>query len=159
MQACFSCTSYGFLKEKRGVFVTLTKSDQLRGCIGYVEGHKPLQIAIEEMSLAAAFDDPRFSPIEEDEMNEVKIEISVLSPLETITDPSQIEIGKHGIIIEKDLMRGLLLPQVATEYNWDVETFLRETCQKASLPTDAWQDDSTIIQIFSADIFSETDFF
>jgi len=146
------------LKEKRGVFVTLTISDQLRGCIGYVEGHKPLQIAVEEMALAAAFDDPRFPPLEKDEMKEVKIEISVLSPLETITDPSHIEIGKHGIIIEKDQMRGLLLPQVATEYKWDVQTFLRETCQKASLPTDAWQDESTRIQIFSADIFSETEF-
>lgn len=147
------------LEEKRGVFVTITKSDELRGCIGYVEGHRPLQIAVEEMSLAAAFDDPRFPPIEEEETKEIEIEISVLSPLETISDPDQIEIGKHGIIIEKGLMRGLLLPQVATEYDWDVKTFLKQTCLKAGLPENTWQDDGTIIRIFSADIFSESDFF
>jgi len=147
------------LKEQRGVFVTLNKSHQLRGCIGYVEGIKPLQIAVEEMSLSAAFDDPRFPPVEKEEVKEIEIEVSVLSPLETITDPNQIEIGKHGIIIEQGLMRGLLLPQVATEYEWDVDTFLEQTCQKAGLPKDAWQDKSTIIQIFSAEIFSEADFF
>jgi AmmeMemoRadiSam system protein A len=146
------------LKEQCGVFVTLNKSHQLRGCIGYVEGHKPLQIAVEEMSLAAAFDDPRFSPVEKREIKEIEIEISVLSPLEIITDAYQIEIGRHGIIIEQGLMRGLLLPQVAIEYNWDVQTFLEQTCQKAGLPMDAWQDDSTTIQIFSAEIFSEADF-
>ncbi len=147
------------LKEQRGVFVTITKSNQLRGCIGYVEGIKPLFIAVEEMALAAAFDDPRFPPLEDEEVEEIEIEISVLSPLETVSDPSQIEIGKHGIIIEQGLMRGLLLPQVATEYNWDMQTFLEQTCQKAGLPRDAWQDDSTNIKIFSADIFSEKDFF
>jgi AmmeMemoRadiSam system protein A len=146
------------LKEQRGVFVTLTKSQKLRGCIGYVEGHKPLQIAVEEMSQAAAFDDPRFPTLEEEEIKDIEIEISVLSPLETIIDHNQIEIGKHGVVIEKGLSLGLLLPQVATEYEWDVETFLEQTCQKAGLPKDAWQDDSTKIQIFSAEIFSEMDF-
>jgi AmmeMemoRadiSam system protein A len=145
------------LKEKRGVFVTLNKSHQLRGCIGYIEGLKPLQIAVEDMALAAAFDDPRFPPIEKKEINEIEIEISVLSPLETITDPNLIEIGRHGMIIEQGLMRGLLLPQVATEYNWDVQTFLEQTCQKAGLPKDAWQDTATKIQIFSAEIFSESE--
>jgi len=147
------------LKEQRGVFVTITKSNQLRGCIGYVEGIKPLYLAVEEMALAAAFDDPRFPPLDEEEVEEIEIEISVLSPLETISDPNQIEVGKHGIIIEQGLMRGLLLPQVATEYNWDLQTFLEQTCQKAGLPTDAWLDESTTIQIFSAEIFSEKDFF
>jgi AmmeMemoRadiSam system protein A len=154
-EAYFSST----LKEQRGVFVTLNKSHQLRGCIGYIEGLKPLQIAVEEMSLAAAFDDPRFPPVEKEEVKEIEIEISVLSPLEVINDPNQIEIGKHGLIIEKGMMRGLLLPQVATEYDWDVETFLSQTCQKAGLPNDAWHDESTVIQIFSAEIFSESDFF
>jgi AmmeMemoRadiSam system protein A len=146
------------LQEQRGVFVTLTKSKQLRGCIGYVEGIKPLHIAVEEMAIAAAFDDPRFPPLEEEEVEKIEIEISVLSTLETISDPGHIEIGKHGIIIEQGLMRGLLLPQVAIEYDWDVQTFLEQTCQKAGLPSDAWQDASTTIQIFSADIFSERDF-
>jgi AmmeMemoRadiSam system protein A len=153
-EAYFSST----LKEKRGVFVTLNKSDQLRGCIGYIEGLKPLQIAVEEMSLAAAFEDPRFPPVENEELNEIEIEISILSPLKIIADPNQIEIGKHGLIIEKGMMRGLLLPQVATEYQWDVETFLAQTCQKAGLSKNAWHDESTIIQIFSAEIFSEADF-
>ena len=146
------------LKQHAGLFVTLNKSDQLRGCIGYVEGIKPLQIAVEEMSIAAAFEDPRFPPIGKDEVKEIEIEISVLSPLETILDAGQIEIGKHGIIIEQGLMRGLLLPQVATDYDWGVQTFLEHTCQKAGLPADAWKEESTQIQIFSADIFSEADF-
>jgi AmmeMemoRadiSam system protein A len=153
-EAYFSPT----LKEQRGVFVTLNKSHQLRGCIGYIEGLKPLQIAVEDMALAAAFDDPRFPSIEKKEVKEIEIEISILSPLETITDPNQIEIGRHGIIIEQGLMRGLLLPQVATEYDWDVHTFLEQTCQKAGLPKDAWQDTATTIQIFSAEIFSESEF-
>ena len=147
------------LKEKRGVFVTLTKSQQLRGCIGYVEGIKPLQIAVEEMSLAASFDDPRFPPVKKEEVDELEIEISVLSALKTITDPDEIEIGRHGLIIEQGFMRGLLLPQVATEYNWDVQTFLEQTCHKAGLPSEAWKDESTTIQIFSADIFSESEIF
>ncbi len=110
------------------------------------------------MSIAAAFEDPRFPSVKKDEIEDIEIEISVLSPLETISDTSQIEIGRHGIIIEKGLMRGLLLPQVATDYNWDVQTFLEQTCQKAGLPADAWRDESTKIQIFSAEIFSEANF-
>jgi AmmeMemoRadiSam system protein A len=152
--AYFSST----LKENRGVFVTLQKSGQLRGCIGYVEGLKPLQIAVGEMALAAAFDDPRFPPVDKEELNEIEIEISVLSRLETITGSDQIEIGRHGLIIEQGLMRGLLLPQVATEYNWDVQTFLEQTCQKAGLPKNAWQDESTTIKIFFAEIFSDSNF-
>ena len=145
------------LKLQTGLFVTLNKSHQLRGCIGYVEGIKPLQKAVVEMSIAAAFEDPRFPPVEKDEIKSIEIEISVLSPLETISDTSQIEIGTHGIIIEQGLMRGLLLPQVATDYDWDTQTFLEQTCQKAGLPADAWKEESTTIQIFSADIFSEAD--
>lgn len=146
------------LKLPTGLFVTLYKSQQLRGCIGYVEGIKPLQNAVAEMSVSAAFEDPRFPPVDKDEVKDIVIEISVLSPLETISDTTEIEIGKHGLIIEKGFMRGLLLPQVATEYDWDVLTFLEQTCQKAGLPTDAWKDKETKIQIFSAEIFSEADF-
>jgi AmmeMemoRadiSam system protein A len=147
------------LKLKTGLFVTLRKSHQLRGCIGYVEGIKPLQKAVAEMSVAAAFEDPRFPSVNKDEVENIEIEISVLSPLETISDTTQIEIGKHGLIIEQGLMRGLLLPQVAIEYDWDVLTFLEQTCQKAGLSADAWKDESTKIQIFSAEIFSEADFY
>jgi AmmeMemoRadiSam system protein A len=146
------------LKLKTGLFVTLNKFQQLRGCIGYTEGIKPLQRAMEAMSIAAAFEDPRFPPVEKDEIEDLDIEISILSPLQTISDTKQIEIGTHGIILEQGLMRGLLLPQVATNYNWDVQTFLEQTCLKAGLPADAWREESTQIQIFSADIFSDSDF-
>jgi AmmeMemoRadiSam system protein A len=146
------------LKQKTGLFVTLKKFQKLRGCIGYVEGIKSLQRAAEEMAIAAAFEDPRFPPVSKDEIKDLEIEISVLSPLQKIADTNQIEIGKHGIIIEQNLMRGLLLPQVATEYNWDVQTFLEQTCLKAGLPADAWREKSTTIKIFSTDIFSDSDF-
>jgi len=146
------------LEQKAGLFVTISKFHQLRGCIGYVEGLKPLQKAVIEMSIAAAFEDPRFPPLDKNEINDIEIEISVLSPLETILDTTQIEVGTHGLIIEQGLMRGLLLPQVATEYDWDVLTFLEQTCQKAGLLANAWKDESTKIQIFSAEIFAEADF-
>jgi len=108
------------------------------------------------MSNSAAFEDPRFPPVEKKEVKEIDIEISVLSPLQTISNIENIQIGKHGLIIEKGYNRGLLLPQVAVEYNWDKEEFLEHTCKKAGLPRGAWEDPSTKIQIFSAEIFSET---
>jgi AmmeMemoRadiSam system protein B/AmmeMemoRadiSam system protein A len=141
------------LKENRGAFVTINKRGQLRGCIGYIEGHGPLYKTIEEMAQAAAFRDPRFSPVTERELPDLEIEISVLTPLRRITDVNEIEVGKHGIYIKKEWYSGLLLPQVATEYGWDRKTFLDHTCQKAGLPTTAWKDKNTEIYIFSADIF------
>ena len=141
------------LKENRGAFVTINKKGQLRGCIGYIEGHGPLYKTIEEMAEAAAFRDPRFSPVREKELPELGIEISVLTPLKRITDVNEIEVGKHGIYIKKGWYSGLLLPQVATEYRWDRQTFLEHTCQKAGLPSNAWKDKNAEIYIFSADIF------
>ncbi|MEW6375687.1 MAG: AmmeMemoRadiSam system protein B [Thermodesulfobacteriota bacterium] len=141
------------LKENRGAFVTIHKKGQLRGCIGYIEGHGPLHKTIEEMAEAAAFRDPRFNPVKEKELSELELEISVLTPLKKITDINEIEVGKHGIYIKKGWSSGLLLPQVATEYGWDRQTFLEHTCQKAGLPSNAWKDKSTEIYIFSADIF------
>jgi AmmeMemoRadiSam system protein B/AmmeMemoRadiSam system protein A len=141
------------LKENRGAFVTIHKRGQLRGCIGYIEGHGPLYKTIEEMAEAAAFRDPRFSPLKEKELPEIDIEISVLTPLRKITDVNEIEVGKHGIYIKQGWYSGLLLPQVATEYRWDRETFLEHTCQKAGLPSKAWKERDTEIYIFSADIF------
>ena len=143
------------LKEKYGVFVTLHIGDQLRGCIGYVVGVEPLQSAVREMAKSAAFNDPRFPPLDKDEVADLKIEISVLSPLKQIEDINEIQVGFHGIVIEKGIHKGLLLPQVATEYNWDVETFLGHTCMKAGLSSDDWKSKNTKIQIFSAEIFSE----
>jgi len=141
------------LKENRGAFVTIQKKGQLRGCIGYIEGRGPLYQTVEEMAEAAAFRDPRFTPVTEKELADLNIEISVLTPLKKITDVNEIEVGKHGIYIKKGWNSGLLLPQVATEYGWDRQTFLEHTCLKAGLPTNAWKDKNTEIYIFSADIF------
>jgi AmmeMemoRadiSam system protein A len=141
------------LKENRGAFVTLQKKGQLRGCIGYIEGHGPLHYTIKEMAEAAAFRDPRFSPVKEKELPELDIEISVLTPLQRVKDVNEIHVGTHGIYIKKGWLSGLLLPQVATEYGWDRQTFLEHTCQKAGLPSTAWKEKDTEIYIFSADIF------
>jgi AmmeMemoRadiSam system protein B/AmmeMemoRadiSam system protein A len=141
------------LNELRGAFVTITKKGSLRGCIGHIKGVKPLYKSVEEMAAAAAFQDPRFPPVTKKELKDLDIEISVLTPFEQITDVSKIEVGKHGLYIERGFYSGLLLPQVATEYGWDRDTFLEHTCRKAGLPPDAWKEKDIKIYIFSADIF------
>lgn len=146
------------LSNKLGVFVTLHKDNDLRGCIGYVEGVKPLQDAVIDMAKSAAFNDPRFAPVSADEVDDLEIEISVLSPLTEIERIDEIEIGKHGLVVEQGFFKGLLLPQVATENNWNREDLVKNTCRKAGLSTDAWKDDDTRMLIFSAEIFSEKDF-
>jgi AmmeMemoRadiSam system protein B/AmmeMemoRadiSam system protein A len=143
----------GRLTELRGAFVTITKRGALRGCIGHIRALLPLYKTIEEMAAAAAFEDPRFPPITKNELKDLEIEISVLTPFKQITDVQEIEVGTHGIYMEKGYYSGLLLPQVATEYRWDRDTFLEHTCRKAGLPPDAWKDRDTRIYIFSADIF------
>lgn len=142
-------------REKRGAFVTLKKNARLRGCIGFIEGRKPLLRTVQEMAQAAAFEDPRFYPVTEEELKDLDIEISVLTPLRRIRDVNEIEVGKHGIYIVKGYRSGLLLPQVATEYGWDRITFLNETCRKAGLKPEDWKEKDTDIFIFSADIFGE----
>lgn len=141
------------LRTERGAFVTLHKHGQLRGCIGLIEAVKPLAETVQEMARAAAFRDPRFPPLTPEELPAIDIEISVLTPFRRITDVGEIEVGKHGLMIEKGYNRGLLLPQVATEYKWDRETFLRQTCLKAGLPPEAWKEPDCKIFIFSAEIF------
>jgi hypothetical protein len=143
------------LKEKRGAFVTLTEGGELRGCIGYVKAIKPLYESVAENAVNAALHDPRFAPVGAAELRNIGIEISAMSPLEQITDISKIEVGKHGIMITKGFYSGLLLPQVATEYGWNREEFLTQTCRKAGLPSDAWKDPVTKIEIFSADVFGK----
>ncbi len=143
------------VEEKFGVFVTLHKHGQLRGCIGYIEGVKPLYREVMEMANSAAFKDPRFPSVQKNEVTDLEIEISVLSPLKQISDTGEIQVGKHGIIIQQEFYRGLLLPQVAVEWGWDRDEFLQQTCVKAGLPRDAWKDPHTKIFIFSAEIFSE----
>jgi AmmeMemoRadiSam system protein A len=143
------------LKEKRGVFVTLHKKGELRGCIGYIQGLKPLYQAVGEMAQAAAFGDPRFPPVSVEEWPELEVEISVLTPLQKVADLSEIDVGQHGLLIVKNGRSGLLLPQVASEYGWDRRTFLEHTCLKAGLPTKAWQDPNTEIYRFGAEVFGE----
>ena len=143
------------LKRKMGAFVTLKKRGQLRGCIGLIEGRKPLHETVEEMAQAAAFKDTRFRQVTEDELDGLDIEISALTPLRQIENVNEIEVGRHGIYIVRGYHSGLLLPQVATEYNWDSDTFLSQTCVKAGLPENAWKDTDTKIFIFSASVFGE----
>jgi AmmeMemoRadiSam system protein A len=110
------------------------------------------------MAIAAAFQDPRFPGLTEGEYNDIEIEISVMSPLEKITDVNKIQVGKHGLIIKSGFNSGLLLPQVATEQGWDRDTFLEHTCYKAGLPGNSWKKPDTEILIFSAEVFSEKDY-
>jgi len=141
------------LMEKRGAFVSLHKHGQLRGCIGQIHATKPLYQTVEEMAAAAAFNDPRFESLTTKELRDVELEISALTPLQRIKDINEIEVGKHGLYIKKGFYSGLLLPQVATEYNWNRITFLEETCRKAGLPRNAWKEKEAEIYLFSADIF------
>lgn len=143
------------LARHQGAFVTLNKSGLLRGCIGRIVSDSPLYEVVSDMAIEAAIDDPRFPPVNAKELKDIKIDISALSPIEEIKDVNKIEVGKHGIIVRRGFFQGLLLPQVATEYGWDRETFLKHTCLKAGLPEDAWKDKSTQISIFSAEVFSE----
>ncbi|MBU2446993.1 MAG: AmmeMemoRadiSam system protein A [Bacteroidetes bacterium] len=143
------------LIEKYGVFVTLTIDEQLRGCIGYILGFTSLYEQVYEAAKKAAFEDPRFTPLSEEEFDQIEIEISVLSVPKKIKSIDEIKIGKHGLIIEKEHHHGLLLPQVAVKYNWNREDFLDHTCQKAGLRKHDWKSLQTKIEIFSAVIFSE----
>lgn len=150
-------------EEKSGVFTTIsTYPDRnLRGCIGFPEPIFPLKKALVESALAAAFQDPRFPPLTKDEVDNVVFEVSLLTPPEELRVKSRKEllnkiiIGRHGLIAERRFYRGLLLPQVPVEWNWDVEEFLSQTCWKAGLPPDCWLDEDTKIYVFSAEIFEE----
>lgn len=143
------------LKENCGAFVTLHKKGSLRGCIGYLTGVKPLFDTIKDMASSSAFNDPRFHPVELDEIKDITIEISVLSPMEKIDSIEDLIPGKHGLYLKKGYSSGTLLPQVAIEQGWDRETFIRYTCTKAGLPTDAYLDSETELYIYSAVVFSE----
>ncbi len=145
------------LKENCGAFVTIKKHGELRGCIGYIIAVKPLHETVKDVARSAAINDFRFSPVTEKELDELELEISALTPLKRIKGIDEIEVGKHGLYMKSGFNSGLLLPQVATEYNWDKETFLQHTCMKAGLPTDAWKDKSTEIYVYSAEVFSEKD--
>ncbi len=141
------------LAEPRGAFTTLHLLGNLRGCIGYVLPTGSLYQTVAETARAAAFDDPRFRPVTDDEAPHLTIEISVLSVPQPIR-PEQVEVGKHGLIVSAGARRGLLLPQVPVEWGWDRETFLAQTCAKAGLSPDAWQRGAEI-QAFTAEVFGE----
>jgi len=143
----------GHLEEPRGAFTTLHLFGNLRGCIGYVLPTGSLYQTIAETARAAAFDDPRFEPLTGEEAPYLKVEISVLSVPRPIR-PEQIEVGKHGLIVSAGMRRGLLLPQVPMEWEWDRETFLSQTCLKAGLAPEAWKRGAEI-QGFTAEVFGE----
>lgn len=140
-----------------GAFVTLRRNGRLRGCIGRVAPVEPLARVVAECAVAAATDDPRFSRLNCAELRELQIEVSVLSaPLEVV--PEGVQPGVHGIIISRGQNRGILLPQVAAERGWSRVHFLEETCEKAGLSPNAWQHRATRIEVFTAEVFSDSDF-
>ena len=143
------------LNQRNGCFVTIKQDRQLRGCIGNFQSELPLFKEVAQMAQASASKDPRFYPLKEEDLTNFNLEISVLSPLRKVESIEEIEVGTHGIYIEKSFYRGVLLPQVATEHNWDRQTFLKQTCIKAGLPTDAWEAEDAEIYVFSAQVFGE----
>lgn len=144
------------LNEPSGVFVTLKKNGELRGCIGMFQPETPLYKNVIEMAIAAATQDPRFNFVKEDELKDLEYEISVLSPLKKVDSYKDVEIGKHGVQIKKGLRSGVFLPQVAIENNWDRDEFLSILCsQKAGLLSDCWKDNETEIYVFTAQIFGD----
>jgi AmmeMemoRadiSam system protein A len=142
------------LQSRSGCFVTIKQHGQLRGCIGSFVAQQPLWQTVQEMAVSAATRDPRFYPMTTPDLADFQLEISVLSPLQLIQSIDEIKVGTHGLYLIKGHAHGVLLPQVAVEYGWDRDTFLRHTCMKAGLPETAWQKDCEIY-IFSADVFGE----
>lgn len=140
-----------------GAFVTLHKKGQLRGCIGTFASSDSTLDTLQEMAAAASQRDPRFPALSAAELEDIDLEISLLTPLQELTDIATIEVGRHGLCISRGWQRGVLLPQVATENNWDRETFLQHTCRKAGLPPDAWRQADTRIETFAALVFGEND--
>lgn len=149
-------TNNQILKQKIGVFITLWKNEQLRGCIGLLESDKPLNESVVNMAIEAATKDKRFSPLSLEELKDIKIEISILSPLKKIKSIKEIELGKHGVLVVKGNKNGVFLPEVAVKEGWDLGTFLEALCiEKARLPSNAWMDRDTDLYIFTAVKFKE----
>ncbi|RLD14262.1 MAG: TIGR00296 family protein, partial [Caldiserica bacterium] len=147
------------LKRIQGAFVTLHKKGRLRGCIGNIIGRKPLWETVRDMAIESAVGDPRFPNVKYEELKDVDIEISVLSPLKKVSSPNEILLGKHGVLVRKGFNQGVYLPQVATETGWSKEEFLSSLCyHKAGLPPDAWKDKDTELYIFEAIVFDEKEF-
>jgi len=141
------------LEEPRGVFTTLYLGGRLRGCVGYVAPVLPVHRAVFETARAAAAQDTRFSPVTCEEIRDLQISLSILSPLHPI-DAGQVEIGRHGLVVAAGVRRGLLLPQVPVEHGWTREEFLEQACRKAGLYPDAWKSGATL-EAFTAEVFGD----
>jgi len=139
------------LSWPRGVFVSLHRGGELRGCLGHLEADVPVGEVTRRMAVAAAHDDPRFMPVTPDELADLDVEVSVLSPFERIR-PEDVVPGRDGLLVRRGPRSGVLLPQVATEHRWDRVAFLRAVCQKAALPSEAWQDPATELWAFRAQV-------
>jgi AmmeMemoRadiSam system protein A len=144
-----------FYEKEMGLFVSLHLNGMLRGCIGYIEGYKPLKYAIFEMAEAAAFHDQRFIPLQKEELDAIQIEISILSELAEINDYHDIILGVDGILLKQGRNQAVFLPQVAPEQGWDLDTCLRHLSRKAGLMYNAYKDTRTKFEVFTADVFSE----
>ncbi|HEX3644388.1 MAG TPA: AmmeMemoRadiSam system protein A [Vicinamibacterales bacterium] len=153
-QSAISNLQSAFLARPGGAFVTLHKRGDLRGCIGHIEPTEPIGVVVPRCAVAACSTDPRFPAITADELDAIDIEISLLGPLEPVGGAQDVSVGRHGLVVERGWQRGLLLPQVATEWRWDAEAFLAHTCEKARLPRDAWQHGAKVWR-FEAEVFAE----
>src|SRR4051812_20320783 len=146
----------GALEDARGAFVTLHRRGELRGCLGRLDVDAPLSLTVAELAAVVSDSDPRFDAVRAAELDDLDIEISVLTPERPVASVDEIEVGRHGLIVEQGSRRGLLLPQVATEHGFDRNTFLEQTCLKAGLPRDAWRRGATVL-VFEAQVFGEND--
>jgi AmmeMemoRadiSam system protein A len=147
------------LQEPLGVFVTLKNNGTLRGCMGLIESDKPLWQGIQKMAKAAALEDPRFPAVRPDELDKIELEVSVLTQPVLVQDPTQVEAGKHGVIIRYGSQQGVFLPQVATEQGYDREQFLNNLCShKLGLAESCWQDPQAKIYVFEAEVYAESNY-
>ena len=137
-----------------GAFVTLRIDGELRGCVGRVDAGGPLHDTVRAVARAAATDDPRFARLRAGDLPRVVIEVSVLGPLEPCAGPAELVLGRHGVLVEQDRRRGLLLPRVAAEQGWRASTFVAQACVKAGLPPDAWRRGAALFR-FEAEVFAE----
>jgi AmmeMemoRadiSam system protein A len=144
----------GSLDLPHGTFVTIHCHGDLRGCLGRLDPDDPLGDTVAQLAASVSDSDPRFSPVQAGELGAIEVEISVLTPEREVTSIIEVEIGRHGLIVEQGSRRGLLLPQVATEYGWDAETFVSHTCLKAGLPADAWRRGARVL-VFEALVFGD----
>jgi AmmeMemoRadiSam system protein A len=142
--------------EEMGAFVTLHKKGQLRGCIGNIVGTQPFYLTVRDMSIASATEDPRFPRVTLEEMDDIDIEISALSPMKKVNDHSEVQIPGHGVMVRQGVRGGVYLPQVATEAGWDKEEFMNSLCaHKAGISLDAWKTGECDIYVFTAEVFGE----